>query len=139
MESVRRAMPAAAAQARTVSELGSEISYLVGRLVPHDGYLLRRLDPVTGAGCLHAAEHSYSRVAYRRLEINEIGGRDLHSLASLVSGPCPVGVLGSGAPAERQSERLHDIMADEGFGGEMRIAFKLGGVTWGALAAARFE
>jgi DNA-binding CsgD family transcriptional regulator len=46
-------------------------------------------------------------------------------------------VLGSGAPAERQSERLHDIMADEGFGGEMRIAFKLGGVTWGALALLR--
>lgn len=118
-------------------ELGTEISRLIGRLVPHDGYLLRGLDPLTGAGCLLAAEHSYSGEAYRRLELNEVGGRDLHSLASLVSGHCPVGILGSGAPEERHSERLHDIMASQGFGSEMRIALRLGGVTWGALALLR--
>jgi DNA-binding CsgD family transcriptional regulator len=134
---VGRFVPAVAADVATVPELGSAISGQLGRLVPHDGYLLRGLDPLTGAGCLLAAEHGYSSAAARRLELNERGGRDLHSLASLVTGTCPVGVLGSGSSRERHSERLHEIMAAEGFGSEMRIALQLAGVTWGVLALLR--
>jgi DNA-binding CsgD family transcriptional regulator len=71
------------------------------------------------------------------LEINELRGRDLHSLGSLVNRPCPVGILGCGASEERLSERLHRIMASQGFGSEMRIALILGGRIWGVLTLLR--
>ncbi|WP_412742795.1 helix-turn-helix transcriptional regulator [Krasilnikovia sp. MM14-A1004] len=136
VESVIRAVSAAPAQPVTVTEFGAELARQVGRLLPHDGYQIRGLDPGTGVGCLVIAENGYRAATARRLELNEYGGRDLHSLASLVGGR-RVGVLGSGEPEERRSERLHDIMAGEGFGAEMRVALTDAGITRGTLTLLR--
>ncbi|MEV6601534.1 helix-turn-helix transcriptional regulator [Actinoplanes sp. NPDC051346] len=121
----------------TPAEFGAEISRKIGRLIPHDGYQLRALDPTTGVGCLVISEGGYRAAAARRIELNDFAGRDLHSLASLTGGDRRVGVLGTGASEERRSERLHDIMAGEGFGGELRVALVHAGVTWGTLTLLR--
>ncbi|MDI6104603.1 helix-turn-helix transcriptional regulator [Actinoplanes sp. NEAU-A12] len=136
-ESVARDVSEAAAQARTPAEFGVELSRQVGRLVPHDGYQLRGLDPGTGVGCLVVSGNGYRAAAGRRLEINEFTGRDLHPLAVLIGGERRVGVLGTGALEERRSERLHDIMAEDGFGSELRVALVHAGVAWGALTLLR--
>ncbi|GAB1689774.1 hypothetical protein KRM28CT15_15770 [Krasilnikovia sp. M28-CT-15] len=135
MESVIRAL--ATSPPATVAEFGAGLAHQVGRLLPHDGYQVRGLDPCTGVGCLVVAEGGYGPASYRRLDLNEYGGQDLHSLASLVGGDRRVGVLGTGALEERRSERLHDIMAAEGFGSEMRVALTHAGVTWGTLTLLR--
>ncbi len=124
-------------EARNPRELGAEFSRELGRLVPHDGYMLLGLDPLTGIGCLTVTEQCYSRASYRQLEIGEYLGNDLHSMSSLVIGPSPVGMLGTGSPEERHSVRLHEIMAAEGFGSEMRMVFTLAGVTWGGMTLVR--
>lgn len=124
-------------EAGNPKELGAEISREIGRLIPHDGYVLLGLDPLTRVGCLVVSEHAYSRAAHRRLEVNEYLGKDLHSMTSLIVGPSRVGVLGTGAPEERHSVRLHEIMAAEGFGSEMRVVFMHAGVAWGAIALLR--
>ncbi|MCX5384713.1 helix-turn-helix transcriptional regulator [Streptomyces sp. NBC_00083] len=49
----RRALLCAAAAASTVPELASALSQRIERYLPHDGYTLAGLDPLTGVGCLH--------------------------------------------------------------------------------------
>ncbi|OJF11313.1 helix-turn-helix transcriptional regulator [Couchioplanes caeruleus] len=135
LESVARAM--SALPPATPAEFGAELSRQVARLIPHDGYQLRGLDPGTGVGCLVVSEGGYRAAAARRLEINECGGRDLHSLAALTGGDRRAGILGTGAIEERHSVRLHDIMAAEGFGSELRVALIHAGVTRGTLTLLR--
>ncbi|GIG56868.1 hypothetical protein Lfu02_12400 [Longispora fulva] len=108
----------------SVAELGAELSDRVGRVIPHDGYLLLGLDPVTGAGCFVAHERAYSARARQWLEIEEPGVAP------------PVLALGAGVPP-RYSADLHRLMAAEGFGGALRIAARHGGVTWGELVLLR--
>ncbi|GAA2705864.1 hypothetical protein Apa02nite_066940 [Actinoplanes palleronii] len=121
----------------SLAAFGSAVSGTAGRTVPHDGYQLRALDPITGVGCLAVTENAYRPSAARRLEINDAGGRDLHSLAALTGAGRRVGVLGTGARAERHSERLHDLMAADGFGSELRVALVHAGITWGTLTLLR--
>jgi hypothetical protein len=110
----------------SVAELGAEISRRVGRTIPHDGYLLVGLDPVTGAGCFVASEHAYSAEARRRLEIEEA-----QAGPSPWRSPRPVLALGPGA-AVRNGRRVREIMAAEGIGAALRIA-----VRWGELVLLR--
>ncbi|GII01520.1 hypothetical protein Pta02_35280 [Planobispora takensis] len=127
----------AAAEAATPAELGIVLSQMVGRVVPHDGYLLAGLDPLAGTGCLVTAAHGNNGMAHRRLEIDEAAGRDLHSPAALAA-PAPAGVPGdSGLPRERHNERLHEIMAEAGSGSELRLLLKTGGRVWGMLGLLR--
>ncbi len=137
VDAVCHAMPGAAAEATTVPELGAEISRQVGRVVPHDGYTLVAVDPVTRAYVFSVGEHSYSTRSQRRLAIEDAHRRDRHSFTQLVSGRRQVGVFGSGSPKERDSEHQHDILAAEGFGSEMRIALMHGGVLWGGMVLLR--
>jgi DNA-binding CsgD family transcriptional regulator len=135
MGTVGRVMVGTAGEVVTLADLGGELSRQLGRLIPHEGYVLRGVDPVSGAGCFVVSENGYSGQASKRLELNE--ARDVHSLASLAAGPSPVGILGSGGAHERHSERLHEIMRDEGFGSEMRIALLLRDLAWGGIALLR--
>jgi DNA-binding CsgD family transcriptional regulator len=125
-------LPGAASEAATVTELGSELSRQVGQVVPHDGYLLAGLDPVTGAGCFLSMEHGYSAGARRRLDIENGLGCGKRPFR----GPGSVIVCGSGA-SDRRMRRLHNIMAADGFGSEMCIALNHGGVPWAALVLLR--
>lgn len=52
-EEFRHGLLAAAARATTVAELATELSCRLERFLPHDGYTLAGLDPLTGVGCLH--------------------------------------------------------------------------------------
>ncbi|MEU1372161.1 helix-turn-helix transcriptional regulator [Streptomyces triculaminicus] len=127
----------ATAEARTVPELGRELSRRIGRLVPHDGYTLAGSDPVTGAGCFVSREHGYCGEVFRRTLIDEVRGQDLFPFSELVRGPANVGVLGAGAPEERASRRLHEVLIPQGFGSEMRAALVAGGVLWGTMVLLR--
>ncbi|MER6029835.1 helix-turn-helix transcriptional regulator [Streptomyces sp. NPDC001851] len=137
LETVRRSVPGAAGEASTVNELGHEVSRQIGRLVPHDGYMLSGHDPSSSMGCFLAREHAYDRQWLPRLLDDEFHGRDLHPFSQLASGPSQVGVLGDGTPQEQRSARLHDIMTTQGFGSELRVAVVLDGTMWGTMILLR--
>ncbi|MFD9635680.1 response regulator transcription factor [Streptomyces violascens] len=137
VETVRRSVPEAAASASTVTELGQEISRQVGRLVAHDGYMLSGHDPTSFMGCFLAREHAYDRQSLPRLLDDEFHGRDLHPFSQLANGSSQVGVLGYGTAEGQHSARLHDIMAPQGFAGELRIALVRDGIMWGTLILLR--
>lgn len=121
----------------SVDELGELISGRIGAVVPHDGYMLFGLDPVTGVGCFHTRRHGYREEAARRfLRAYLMDGAD--------GVPCPfltvlgsrVVVLTAGSPESQRSARLPEVVA-EGVGSEMRIGLTWGGVTWGGLVLTR--
>ncbi|MGH4030261.1 helix-turn-helix transcriptional regulator [Actinomycetota bacterium Odt1-20B] len=138
MHAVARSVPEAGARADTVGELGAELSRHLGRLLPHDGYLLTGYDPLTGARCFLACENSYDSRARRRMDRADALGRTRSPVAELVHGACPAVVLGAGAQDERPGvRRLHGIMAADGYGSELCVALSLRGVLWGTLVLLR--
>ncbi|MET7457617.1 helix-turn-helix transcriptional regulator [Streptomyces sp. NPDC005574] len=137
LELISRDLSAATAEAATVSELGMVISQQIGKAVPHDGYMLRGVDPLTGAACFLAKEHGYEAAFYRALETEEILGRDRHTVVALVESARTVAVLVSGASDVRHSVQHEDIMNATEVGGEMRIALTLRGMAWGVLVLLR--
>ncbi|MEV5510235.1 helix-turn-helix transcriptional regulator [Streptomyces orinoci] len=138
VESLRRALVAEGQTVRTVGELGALVSHRVGLFIPHDGYLLTGLDPLTRAAGFYAKEHFYGAQAAQRLYAER---PDIDPFpcpfASLLDGPRRVGVLNADSPEHRRSERLHDVMAGEGFGCELRVALTHGGLPWGLLTLLR--
>jgi len=125
LNSIRHTVSAAAAEAATVPELGQMISRQVARLVPHDGYILVGMDPITSVGCFLTMENSYGPQALSRMSIDFALGR---------SSPCRV--LVHGVPDRRYRAQLHN-MAAEGFGSEIRIELTDGSRTWGVLVLLR--
>ncbi|MFC6930689.1 hypothetical protein ACFQHO_10360 [Actinomadura yumaensis] len=95
----RGAVVGAAGEVGSTAELGAVISRWIGRVVPHDGYMLAAVDPVTGAGSFLARENGYSVTAARRLTLGD-RPEDDHSFAfeRLVAGPARVAVVDAGTP-----------------------------------------
>ncbi|WP_378729981.1 helix-turn-helix transcriptional regulator [Nocardia brasiliensis] len=137
VESLCRTLPEVGAEALTVAELGTEISRHLSRVVPHDGYMLVGLDPLSGAGCLHAKEHGYRTEVARLLERADTFGLDVQPFAQLMTGPSQVGVTSVDSAESRHSIRVHEVMVSEGFCSEMRIALTARGIVWGALVLVR--
>ncbi|MEU1629518.1 helix-turn-helix transcriptional regulator [Streptomyces sp. NPDC020096] len=136
LESVRRTVIEVASDVVNVPDLGRQLSLEVGRVVPHDGYMLAGVDPVSSAGCLFTAEFGYSREFNRHLDQVDPLGAEPHPFAKLLGGPRQVGVLSVGQSEYLHSIRLRGLVA-EGFGSEMRIALTLGGVPVGGLVLLR--
>ncbi|MBF6327737.1 helix-turn-helix transcriptional regulator [Nocardia transvalensis] len=136
VESTHRTLPEVGAEAGTVAELGIELSRALGRVVPHDGYMLVGLDPLSGVGCFHSTRHGYSTAAVRR-ELADALGRDVHPFRQLAEGPHRVRVLSVGTPGQRHGVHLREVMVAEGFGSEMRIALTGRGMAWGAVVLVR--
>ncbi|WP_020673900.1 LuxR C-terminal-related transcriptional regulator [Amycolatopsis nigrescens] len=129
-------IPALAAEAGTEGELGAVISRQVGRLVGHDGFQMIGLDPIARAGCLYAQQNCYTDQANQYLKVpQDFSGRRGTPFGRLVHGR-PVELLGLGLPDPRD-EPVREVMAAEGFGSELRIAFIQGGRPWGAMALLR--
>ncbi|NUT90718.1 MAG: helix-turn-helix transcriptional regulator [Saccharothrix sp.] len=126
-----------AAEVSTVPELGAELSRRVGALVPHDGYILVGLDPVTGAGCLVDRQHCYSGALRHRLELEVFHRRRPHLFTELFAGTRTVQVIGSGFVDERRDPYLHDDLRWEGFGAELRLALRHRGVALGWMVLLR--
>ncbi|SHF89369.1 helix-turn-helix transcriptional regulator [Streptoalloteichus hindustanus] len=137
LETISAALPDVAGQSLTATELGAELSRLVGQVVPHDGYMYVGLDPLTEAGCFFGKENGYSTAASRRLERDDDLGGDVNPFRRLMSGSSQVGVLSADMPEFRNSARLRDVMMVEGFGSELRIVAPDRGVVWGALVLLR--
>ncbi|MFF1442778.1 helix-turn-helix transcriptional regulator [Streptomyces sp. NPDC058295] len=137
LELISRALFCATAEATTVPELGMVISRQIAQLVPHDGYMLRGVDPLSGAACFLAKEHGYGATFYRALETEEILGHDRHTVAGLVRSACPVAVLESDAPDRQHSVQHEEIMNAAEVGSEMRVALTLKGMAWGVLVLLR--
>jgi hypothetical protein len=68
---------------------------------------------------------------------NETVQHDLHRFTDLARRPSPVGTLGGGGPGEARSPRLHEILAGQGFGRELRLALRSRGTLRGALVLLR--
>lgn len=127
----------AAGDAATVAELAAHISRHVARSVPHDGYGLFGLDPLTGTIAFAATKNTYSTAAGYRLEINHVAGRDANPFAALIRGPRAVRVFGPTTPVSAGNAHLHDILAAEGVGSDLSIALSHRGKAWGGLALVR--
>ncbi|MGI5418330.1 helix-turn-helix transcriptional regulator [Actinomadura luteofluorescens] len=134
----RAALIGAAAEAATNAELGAAISQRVGRVVPHDGYMLAAVDPVTCAGSFLAREHGYSPAAARLLTLGERseGGHPI-GFERLAGGPHRAVVLDSDSPGPCRSPSMRAVMAGEGVGSELRVVLVGAGVTWGGLVLVR--
>ncbi|PKT70453.1 hypothetical protein CW362_24145 [Streptomyces populi] len=137
VELVSRALSSAAAEATTIPELGRVISEQIMPLVPHDGYMLRGVDPLTGAACFLTKEHGYGASFYRALETAEILGHDQHTLVGMIRSGRPVALLESGPLGGRHGFRHQEIMNATEVGGELRVALATGGRAWGLLVLLR--
>lgn len=137
--SVPHSLSVATAETATIADLGMVISQWVNRLLPHDGYMLRGIDPLTGAACFLAKEHGYGAAFYRALETEEILGLERHTVTSMMGSSRSVAVLASRTPRRSRSISVEheDIMKATDVGGEMRIALTLGGRAWGVLVLLR--
>jgi DNA-binding CsgD family transcriptional regulator len=134
---VDRAVSAAGTDTTTVCELGGELSRLVGRLVPHDAYLLTVLDPVTGAGCLRAMDYSFSAATQGRLLSQDPLSRDRRLSGNFFSESRPVRVLSSTSPGWGGVDGLHAAFGSEGFGSQMFMALSQGTNARGMLTLLR--
>ncbi|MGI5205568.1 helix-turn-helix transcriptional regulator [Spirillospora sp. CA-108201] len=134
----RSALIGAAAEAATNAELGTAISQWVGRVVPHDGYMLAAVDPVTGAGSFLAREHGYSPAAARRLTLGDPSEEDPPvAFETLAGGPHRAMVLNTDSPGPCRGPSMRAVMAGEGVGSELRVALVGARVTWGGLVLVR--
>jgi DNA-binding CsgD family transcriptional regulator len=118
-------LPRAAAEATTVPELGRMVSDQVAPVVPHDGYILVGMDPVSTVGCFLTRENSYGAQVLSRMSIDFALGRS-----------SPIRLLAHGEPDRRYPAQLQ-TMAAEGFGSEIRIELTQGGRDWGVLVLLR--
>lgn len=137
LDPICRTVLGRATDAVSVTDLGTEISHQVARVIPHDGYLLVGLDPASGAGCFHTGVRGYRSGVAHRLRTDAALDAHPHPFARLAAGPCPVGVLGADQPEFRHSARVHDVMAGAGIVSEMRLALMASGVMRGMLILLR--
>jgi DNA-binding CsgD family transcriptional regulator len=119
-----------------LDELGAEAAAALSGLIPHEGYCLIGFDPVSGLRTF-TTERDTLVGDPARLVHNETAEYDLHRFTELARRPSPVGTLGSGDPGEAGSPRLHEILRDQGFSCELRLALRGGGTLWGALVLLR--
>ncbi|MFI6025441.1 helix-turn-helix transcriptional regulator [Amycolatopsis magusensis] len=131
------AVVSAAGEALTARELGSELSRRISPVVPHDGYLLVVLDPVTGAGCLVDRQNWVSAGLRHRLEIEEFRDGAPYLLERLFTGPRQVQVIGAEFFEDPRYEHLHDDLRNEGYGQHLRLALRHRGVAVGWLGLSR--
>ncbi|MEU4167027.1 helix-turn-helix transcriptional regulator [Streptomyces sp. NPDC026665] len=137
VERTARSLAPAVAEATTIPELGAVISRQIAELVPHDGYMLRGVDPITGAACFLTKEHGYAASFYRELESVEILGHGQHTLTALAGRGRPVAVLDSDPQRGRRGIRHQEFMKATDVGSELRVALTLRGLTWGLLVLLR--
>jgi len=116
--------------------LGEELSAALGRVVPHEGYCLIGFDPVSGLRTFQTSRDALTGDPSRIIH-NEAVEHDLHRYADLAHRLNPVGTLGGGGPGEARSPRLHEILPEQGFSRELRLALRGGSVLWGALVLLR--
>jgi DNA-binding CsgD family transcriptional regulator len=119
-----------------VHELGAELSAALSGLIPHEGYCLIGFDPVSGLRTFTTERNTLAGDPAPMVR-NETVEHDLHRFTDLARRPSPVGTLGSGAPGEERSPRLHEILAGQGFSRELRLALRGRGTLWGALVLLR--
>ena len=133
---VHRQVTALARADLPLHELGAELSAALSGLVPHEGYCLIGFNPVSGLRVFSAYRNTLVG-SPARLVHNETVEHDLHRFTDLARRPSPVGTLGGGAPGEEHSTRLHEILAEQGFSRELRLALHDRGTLWGALVLLR--
>jgi DNA-binding CsgD family transcriptional regulator len=136
LESIIRTAPQAAAQVDNLPDLGGELSRQLHRLVPHDGHMLSGTDPVTGAGCFLTEHNGYGCDHFRRVKLGGLLSRRPNPSGRPARRPLAA-VLGADVPAPPGSAPLLDIMAGEGWSGEMRLALVDRGTLWGTLVLLR--
>src|SRR5262249_33136274 len=119
-----------------LDELGAELSAALIGVVPHEGYCLIGFDPISGLRTFQTARNTLVGDP-RRLVHNETVEHDLHRFTDLARRGTPVGTLGGGGPGEARSPRLHEIIAEQGFRRELRLALRSGTPLWGALVLMR--
>jgi DNA-binding CsgD family transcriptional regulator len=117
-------------------ELGAELSAVLSGLVPHEGYCLIGFDPVSGLRAFDTDRNTLTG-SPARLVSNETVEHDLHRFTDLARRPSPVGTLGGGTPGEERSPRLQEILAEQGFSRELRLALRGRDTLWGALVLLR--
>ncbi|MGK5553263.1 LuxR C-terminal-related transcriptional regulator [Actinomadura kijaniata] len=128
---------APAAQADTAAGFGVELARRLGRWIPHDGFQMIILDPLSRVGCLYAQRDCYSNQANHALKIPQnMTGSSGTPFGRLLGGR-PVEVLGAGLPDPSPDEPVREVMAAEGFGSELRVALTSGDQVWGAMSLLR--
>jgi DNA-binding CsgD family transcriptional regulator len=130
--------------ARTVANAGGHASDAdfadetlasVATVLPHDGYALFGVDPLSGLRTFQLSRHGLDGMS-GRLAHNETSEPDVNRYAELARRSLPAGILG-GSAREPSSPRLHDILRPAGFGSERRLALRTDRGWWGALSLFR--
>ena len=108
----------------------------LGRVVGHDGYCLFGVDPATGLRSVMFSRHGLT-VPTEVLLRNETVEPDANRYADLARAAVPAGVL---SPFDTPgSSRLHEILPNDGYRSELRLALTTPGRYWGALSLFRSD
>ena len=134
---VAQAARRAAANVQTLPDLGDELSRQLHRLLPHDGYMLSGLDPVTGAGCFRIERDGYSCDDFRRIKDSGLLDRHPYPPRRPRDRRPSVTVLDRKATVPPGGTPLPDSIIAEGWGSEMRLELVNRGVHWGTLVLLR--
>jgi DNA-binding CsgD family transcriptional regulator len=106
----------------------------LGRVIGHDGYCLFGVDPATGLRSVMFSRHGLTAPTEELLH-NETVERDANRYVDLVAAPVPVGALTPRCAPH--SRRLHELLRQDGYRSELRIALTTAGRYWGALSLFR--
>jgi DNA-binding CsgD family transcriptional regulator len=108
LDTAHAVLPAVADEAITVCQLGPALSSNIKDLIPHDGYFLTGIDPITQIRCPFTTDSGYQAASYPLL-----------------------------ARAERTGRSTTKLMTGDGFGSELRIALSQSTVPFGELTLLR--
>jgi hypothetical protein len=124
-----------AADAETVFH---ELAARLGRFVPFDASLFFATDPVTVLAVYPARIDGVANNRCHDYWQREFFVEDVNLFRDLADAPRPVGTLWSatdGLPA--RSARYREFLRPEGYGDELRVAFRVGAFAWGIASLMR--
>jgi DNA-binding CsgD family transcriptional regulator len=117
------------------AEFSNEVSAVLRRTLPFDGWCLFGLDPRTGLRTFQFGGRGTEQTA--EMARNEALMPDLNKYKDLAVAPLPTGWLSADHPEARSSFRLHEILLPQGFHSEIRLVLRDRGRLWGALVLFR--
>lgn len=116
---------------------GAAVLDVAGRLLPHDGYALIGLDPLTGLRTFLLSRNGVGTA--RDLAQHEFRRPDVNLYSDLARSQLPVGVTNATDTLGARSARMRLLLEPAGYTSELRLVLRVGCHVWGILWLVRSD